>query len=346
MKNKHLFYTLQLARSKNVGPKVFEKLLFEFQTPKNAVENIDKYPKIELASDEEIWDEIELVEKFGGVFLSVLDDKYPKFLKEIDDFPIILTLKGDLSLLNKAKLAIVGSRNATINSLNLVESLASEIADNDVAIISGLARGIDLAAHKGAISKSTIAVIAGGIDNIYPKENEKYFLEIAKNGLLISEQKFSSRPIAPNFIARNRIISALSDVVLIAQGSNRSGSMSTANFAFNQGKVIYAIPGSPLDDNFSGTNNLIKEKKADILSNVNDLLLEFNCKNLHETTNENSSKGASKDELLNFLSYEPTFISDILDNVRISISELNIKLMELELAGKIIINGDTVTLKS
>ena len=343
MKNRHLFYCLQLARSKNFGPKSFEQLLFKYGSPKKIVENIDEIPRVELASDEEIWEEIEKVEKFGARFLSVMDEDYPSFLKEIPDCPIIITLKGDLSLLKKRKLAIVGSRSASINSMNLVKDIAHEISDNNIVIVSGLARGIDLAAHKGSITKGTIAVIAGGIDNIYPKENDEYFAKIAKNGLIISEQKFGSRPIGPNFVARNRIISALSDVVLIAEGTLKSGSMTTARFAFEQGKRIYAIPGSMMDERFAGTNSLIKDKKADILSSVNDLLAEFNV-NIEDELWQEEVKDRGSDDILGFLGYEPTFMGDLLDNLQISVSDLNIRLSELEIAGKIIINGDNVTL--
>ncbi|MBL6664764.1 MAG: DNA-protecting protein DprA [Rickettsiales bacterium] len=341
MKNKHLFYCLQLARSKNFGPKSFEAMLFKFGSPKKIIENIDEIPRVELVSDEEVWDEIEKVEKFGARFLTVMDDDYPVFLKEIPDCPIVLTVKGDLSLLTRRKLAIVGSRSASINSMNLVTNIAHELSDKGVVVVSGLARGIDLAAHKGSLKQGTIAVIAGGIDNIYPQENEDYFAKIAKRGLLISEQKFGSKPIGPNFVMRNRIISALSDVVLIAEGTLKSGSMSTARFAFEQGKRIYAIPGSMMDERFAGTNSLIKEKKADILSSVNDLLAEFD---VDEINWEEEIKDVENDDILGFLGYEPTFMGDLLDNLQISVSDLNIRLSELELAGKIIINGDNVVL--
>ena len=344
MKNRHLFYCLQLARSKNFGPKSFEQLLFKYGSPKKIVENIDEVPRVELATDEEVWDEIEKVEKFGARFLSVMDDEYPAFLKEIPDCPIVLTLKGDASLLQKRKLAIVGSRSASINSMKLATDIAHEISEHNVVVVSGLAKGIDVAAHKGALKKGTIAVIAGGIDNIYPKENEEYFAKIAKNGLIISEQKFGSRPIGANFVARNRIISALSDVVLIAEGTLKSGSMTTARFAFEQGKRIYAIPGSMMDERFAGTNALIKEKKADILSSVNDLLAEFNV-SVDDEVWEEEVKDVGNDDILGFLGYEPTFMGDLLDNLQISVSDLNIRLSELELAGKIIINGENVVLK-
>jgi len=343
MRNKDLFYTLQLARSKNLGAKTFNKLLFEFGSPKKIVENISKYPRIELASEEEIEREIDLVEKFGASFLTIMDNAYPTFLKEIPDFPIVLTLKGNLNLLKAQKLAIVGSRNAAINSINLVEGISNEVSNSGVVVVSGLARGIDLAAHKGAIANGTIAVIAGGIDNIYPKENQKYFEQISQNGLLISEQKFGANPIAPNFIARNRIISALSNLVLIAEGSLNSGSMTTARFAYEQGKRIFAIPGSMLDDRFLGTNRLIKNKQAEILSSVDDILDEFG---IESTDKEESEEEEINDEILQYLSYEPILAKELLKKINISVNELNIKLTKLELAGKIIINGDKICLKN
>jgi len=341
MKNKHLFYTLQLARSKNLGPKTFNNLLFEFGTPKKVVENISKYPRIELADDDEIWKEMDDAEKFGAKFLSIMDESYPVFLKEIDDFPIVLTLIGDLSLLKSKKIAIVGSRNASINSLNLTQEISKELSDDGVVVVSGLAKGIDLAAHKGAIKRGTIAVIAGGIDNVYPKENEEYFEKITRSGLIISEQKFGSRPIASNFIARNRIISALSDVVLIAQGSTKSGSMTTARFAYEQGKRIYAIPGSIMDDRFAGTNALIKEQRANILSSVDDILEEFGVEPIYE---EEAYDDGGVDEILEFLSFEPISIDDLVKNSGIWVSELNSRLVELELSGRIIITGENICL--
>jgi DNA processing protein len=208
---------LKLIRSENVGIKTFYSLIDLFGSAKLALENIEsmslkggRNKPITIYSDEEIEKEVREIEKIGGQLISYKDKKYSKLLSHISDFPPILSCIGNTELLNEEKvISVVGTRNASLMGKTLASKISKDLYDNDFTIVSGLARGIDTAAHEVSIDK-TIAVIAGGLGHIYPSENKDLYYKIAKNGLIVSELKIGSIPMAQNFPQRNRIISGLS----------------------------------------------------------------------------------------------------------------------------------------
>ena len=223
--------------------------------------------------------EYETLRKFGAQLVCHGEDSYPAALKTIEDAPPVLTVLGDAALLNRPTVALVGARNASLNGRKFAEILARDLGKGDLAqpgqiIASGLARGIDTAAHQGALENGTIAVIAGGIDVIYPPENKTLYEQIAEQGAIVAESPFGQEPFAQSFPRRNRIISGLSQGVVVVEASLRSGSLITARMAAEQGRDVFAVPGHPLDPRAAGTNSLIRDgailvrEAADVLNDL------------------------------------------------------------------------------
>lgn len=206
--------------------------------------------------------------------ITILDKEYPSYLMNIYDKPIVLFAKGNIKLLNKKSIAIVGARKCSVYGRETAKKIAYNLAKNDICIISGLARGIDKYAHIGALEAggNTVAVIGNGLDNIYPYENQDLSERIVKNnGLIVTEYIIGTKPNKVNFPARNRIISGLSDGIVVVEASKKSGALITANIGLEQGKEIYAVPGN-IDSPMSvGTNELIRDG-ANVVLNYNDVL--------------------------------------------------------------------------
>ena len=348
--------SLRLIRSKNVGPRTFWELLRMFGTASNALEKASEIARrgggnLNIEPLSTIEKEIELTTKFGASFIFEASSDYPSILKNIEDKPPVLIAKGRTDLLKKkGNVAIVGSRNASANGCVMADDLAKNISAAGHNIISGLARGIDTAAHKAAINHGTIAVIAGGINSIYPPENKSLFNDIYEKGLVLTEHHLNCIPIAKYFPQRNRIISGMSLGVIVVEAAIRSGTLITARYALEQGREVFAVPGSPLDPRCQGTNQLIKSG-AQLIENADDVL---NSLNTTFTSGESSLFDTSKafsgittfsacEEdvapyrklLLEKLSFSPTNLDDIAKHSNIPIQILNYLVVELELAGKV-----------
>lgn len=292
--------------------------------------------------------ELEQAQKLGAKFLFFDDKDYPRPLAATSDAPPILYTLGDTSLLNRQSIAIVGARNASASGIKLAKKIASNLGAENIVVTSGLARGIDTAAHTAAVNTGTIACLAGGIDNIYPRENTELYTAIAKNGLIVSEMPPTTKPQARHFPRRNRIISGLSSGVLIIEAAARSGSLITARFAADQGRDIFAVPGSPLDPRSAGTNQLLKDG-AILVRNADDILQELpsftDISLMRSEAEQNQEKPIKtsliesekhQPELMQLLSLNPIHIDEI---VRLSGKSANDVLTELqlmELEGKIL----------
>lgn len=345
---------LRLIRSKNVGVRTFHKLIEFFGNASSALENFSDFTekggrKYEPLSLEDGYKEIEKIEKFGAKFLFITDENYPKILKEISDAPPVLTYMGNDEILNKNIVAIVGSRNCSLNAINFTTKIAKEINAADITICSGLARGVDSAAHIAGIS-NTIAVIAGGIDHIYPKENEKLYKKISQEGVILAELPIGSAPIAKHFPQRNRIISGLSIATLVIEAGLKSGSLVTARFALEQNREIFAMPGFPLDYRSMGSNKLLKEG-ANLLDNSSEVISYVRNYNSIKSFNENSELVArlplntsldrsllndkSRKEVFDLLSSTPIEIEKIIEYTSLPYGVISAIILELELAGKI-----------
>ena len=217
---------------------------------------------------------LEYMEKYGISMVTCYDSDYPKKLRNIQNRPIVLFYKGDISIVDEYSIAIVGSRNCSDYGRKCADFISNEIAIRKICIVSGLAIGIDSIGHIAALNNksNTIAIIGNGLDNIYPSKNKKLAESIIKNGgLIISEFVVGTKPFKQNFPRRNRIISGLSDSVIVIEGSKKSGSLITAGYAIEQGKEVFVVPGSIFSPNSEGTNELIKDG-ANLLTSTDDVI--------------------------------------------------------------------------
>jgi len=260
------FDWLRLARCENVGPRTFHVLLSRYGGAGAALEALPALIRqgkpgrpIRIATIEEAEQEIEAMRRAGAVFIGLCEPAYPALLRQIDSAPPLIAVRGDLASLRRAKVAIIGSRNASAAGLAFAEQISRGIARAGHVIVSGLARGIDARAHQAAIETGTIAVLAGGLGNIYPANHEALLERLIEHGAAISEMPFSWEARGRDFPRRNRIVSGLCRGVVVVEAARRSGSLITARFAAEQGREIFATPGSPLDPRAEGANDLLRD---------------------------------------------------------------------------------------
>ena len=256
---------LRLIRSRRVGPTTFFRLMSEHGSAEAALDALPRVARDAGVTDYQVWSEdgarAELRDgrRMGAHLIAFGTPDYPRALMSLSDAPPLIWAKGDLSLLNRSTVAMVGARNASSLGLRMTRKLATELAEDGHVIASGLARGIDTVAHEATIETGTIAVLAGGIDVVYPPENAKLMDQIAEKGLLLSESMIGLRPQARDFPRRNRIISGLSRAVVVIEAAAKSGSLLTAKNALDQGREVLAVPGHPFDARASGCNMLIRD---------------------------------------------------------------------------------------
>ncbi|HEX2858880.1 MAG TPA: DNA-processing protein DprA [Alphaproteobacteria bacterium] len=265
---------LRIARSGGVGPVTYKKIVSKSGTPLHAVLEWKKFAgeKI-LATEESVLRELETLEKNNGWCVCVGDENYPRAFEHLPDAPVVLCGLGDASWLNTRQVAVVGNRNASAAGLQWTRELASTLVANGLTITSGLARGIDSAAHRGALDAhgGTVAVVAGGVNHIYPPENDKLRAEIIEHGCVVSEQPWGMVPVASFFPRRNRIIAGLSLGLVVSEASRESGSLISAKCALEYGREVWAVPGSPTDPRAGGPNWLLKQG-ATLIENAADIL--------------------------------------------------------------------------
>lgn len=257
---------IRLARTNGVGPVTFFNLLSEADNFSDIIEFSEevfaKKPAkkvIKITPKDQVLKEIEDSEKFGAKMILITDEDYPDLLRSTPGAPPVITVKGDKSLFDRDIIGVVGSRNASFHGLNYAKYLASEISKSGAVVASGLAKGVDAVTHLASLEGGTIAAIAAGIDNVYPYQNRELFAKVAENGLIVTEFAFGSSPKASNFVQRNRIISGLSYGVVVIEANERSGSLTTAKFALEQGREVFAVPGFPIDARSKGCNKLIED---------------------------------------------------------------------------------------
>ena len=259
------FDRLRLIRSPNIGPVSYRQLITRFGSAKSALEALPDLVRrgggksAVVAEAALIEKEMASVARAGARYLFVDDSDYPELLSHVDNAPPVMTVRGDLSLLRRPSVAMVGARNASAGACRFARQLAYELGQGGFSVVSGLARGIDTAAHAGSIDSGTIAVIAGGIDVVYPPENRDLQDAIAERGLLIAEQPPGTEPRARHFPYRNRIIAGLAMGTVVVEAAPKSGSLITARLAAEVGREVMAVPGSPLDPRSHGCNQLIRE---------------------------------------------------------------------------------------
>ncbi len=370
--NEQLFDQLRLIRSANIGPVTYSHLIKRFGNAEHALAAIPdlarrgggRAPRIADASA--IHTEIENIDRLGASLVFIGDKLYPRLLTELSNAPPVLIYRGSLSHLDNPIVSIVGARNASAAACRFARDLAHSLNLSGATIASGLARGIDTAAHQGSLMKATIGVIAGGIDVYFPPENQELQEKIADQGLLLSEQPPGTEPRARHFPYRNRIIAGLAEGTIVMEAAPRSGSLITARLAAEAGRHVMAIPGSPLDPRSRGCNNLIREGATLVQSadDVMELIQHFdecaavaNHKYDHgdDSLNDSNVREWNNDEatdrdrhlVSNLLSITAVTIDELIRQSRLGPSSVHLILLELELAGKIVRHaGDKVSLKN
>jgi len=325
-----------------------KNLLSSFKTPEAifeaALNDLCQVPGIEkevalsiknYQRSDEIKKKIEIGKKLNIKTISLLDEYYPKNLKTIDEFPPVIFVRGEIKNEDTKALAIIGTRRATEYGKNVAEKFAQELVNFGITIISGLARGIDTKAHIGAIKAKgrTIAVLGCGIDVYYPPENRNLYTEISNNGAIVTEFNFGSPPWAYNFPKRNRLISGLALGVLAVEAGNSSGVLNTVNWAANQGRDVFVIPGGIHSRASEGTNRLIKDGAKPVTS-VEDILEDLGIAAKKQEKREIPLSENEK-RLVEAIAVEPLYVDQIAESMSIDIPSLLTILLELEIKGLI-----------
>jgi DNA processing protein len=362
MDEKHLIDWIRLISAENIGPSTFRHLLKRYgsaaealnalpEIVKRAGKETIRIPDIDFANEQ-----IRHAKKHSAVILTWEDSEYPSYLKAVDSAPPVLYLKGNYKLLFSPVFGIVGSRNASLNGMKFTRDLSESLGRSGLSIVSGLAVGIDTAAHQGALETGTIAVLGGGLDVVYPKENASLQKDIENKGLLISEFPFGTSPAAHHFPRRNRIIAGLSKGVLIVEARHQSGSMITAMYANEFGRDVFAVPGFPYDPRSEGPNKLIAEgaclvrNAPDILSNLSISLDQANAFDPKEyfpiPGPEVRGLTGMKSKIIELLSSSPIEVDAIVRHTELSAAYVWDVILELELSGKLERHsGNRVSLK-
>lgn len=276
LKNDERLAWLRLARTETLGPTTFAALLNRFPDIREALEAAPRMArrgggdlKVPPASDAAR--ELEKLASLGGRVIASIEPAFPAALAALDPPPPLISVLGDPELLSRDMVAVVGARNASALGIKFSGLIARDLGAAGLVVVSGLARGIDQAAHAGSLETGTVAVVAGGADVVYPPENRTLYDSIRERGVIVAEMPLGLPPIAKHFPRRNRIISGLSRGTVVIEAAERSGSLITANYALEQGREVFAVPGSPLDPRAKGTNRLIREG-ATLTENAEDVL--------------------------------------------------------------------------
>lgn len=345
----------RLQFTENVGPVTFFSLLSRYGTPADALNAIPTLAErggyrgktLKIPSLSEARKDLAQTDKLGLHYIAACEPAFPENLRVLTDCPPGIYVGGNPSLLLKPCIGIVGARNASMNSQTLAERFAHQLGEAGYVIVSGLARGIDGAAHRGSLTSGTVAVLAGGVDVIYPKEHRNLHTEILAQGCIVSEQRPRTTPQASFFPRRNRIISGLSAGVVIVEAAKASGTLITARFAAEQGREVFAVPGSPLDPRNSGSNGLLRDG-AHLVETADDILSVFATLSgrgfdmpekdygYRDTVHISSQDiDELRDIVLSALSFDPCLVDTLIQHLGAPASHVAAALMELELAGKI-----------
>lgn len=345
--NHDLIDRIRLARSPGIGPVTFRQLLQRFGTPAAAIAALPdlarrgggRDPRIASVADAER--EVRCVEKLGARYLLLGQGLYPRLLAELEDAPPLLIVRGKLELLDRTAVAMVGARNASAAACRFARGLAHDLGREGVVVVSGLARGIDSAAHDGALDSGTIAVIAGGIDVAYPPENADRQESIANEGLLISEMPPGTEPRARHFPYRNRIIAGLAAGTVVVEAAPRSGSLITARLAAEAGREVMAIPGSPLDPRAQGCNQLIRDG-ATLVQNARDVIEALSPSSARRVAEppapfEPPSEPSDdhRQAVAGLLGPVAVGVDEVVRQSGMSPAEVQLVLLELDLAGRL-----------
>jgi DNA processing protein len=343
---------LRLIRSDNVGPRTFRTLLNHCGSARAALAALPHLARrggatraARVCSREDAERELGAAKALGVTFVAIGEPDYPQRLQMIDDAPPLFAVRGNTAALSLPMVGIVGARNASAAGMRFAERLARDLGAAGFAVVSGLARGIDGAAHRASLGTGTIAALAGGHDQIYPPEHGSLAEAIVTEGALVSEMPMGWEPRARDFPRRNRLISGLAAGVVIVEAAKRSGSLITARMALEQGREVFAVPGSPLDPRTEGSNDLIKQgatlvtEAADVVAVLRPILgqpIEVSAEEPETSSVLGAEPGTDeRTRIMELLGPTPVSIDDIVRLSGCSPALVRVALLELELAGRL-----------
>src|SRR5450756_2608491 len=341
---------LRLIRSDNVGPRTFRSLLRHFGSARTALERLPDLARRggaarpgRICSEEDARAELAAGERLGVHLVAPDEDGYPQRLAELDDAPPLLGVCGVRDVLMRPVIAVVGSRNASGAGLKFAGSLSRDLGEASFVIASGLARGIDQAAHRASLVSGTVAVLAGGHDRIYPPEHEGLLAQLIEaGGAAISEMPLGHVPRARDFPRRNRLISGVALGVVVVEAALRSGSLITARIAAEQGREVFAVPGSPLDPRAAGTNDLIKQgatlttEASDVINTVEPIMgRPIDLREPDEEPLASEPPASDRARIIDLLGPSPIGLDDLIRMAGTSPAIVRTVLLELELAGRL-----------
>ncbi len=346
---------LRLIRSENIGPRTFFRLLGHFGSVAAAIDGVPELARrggrkkaIRLAPREIAETEIEAIERAGARPIAWCEPDYPEFLAAIPDPPPVITMAGKLDVLHRPSVAMVGARNASAAGRRFARQLAADLGAAGFSVVSGLARGIDTAAHDGSLATGTVAVMAGGLDTVYPPENAALFDDIRSRGAAVSEQPPGTVPTAGHFPPRNRLISGLALGVVVVEAAPRSGSLITARMALEQGREVFAVPGSPLDPRARGPNELIRggatliQSAGDVIESLKGPLAPRKPRRTAFEFDDETAPVADDSELAEAraiieeqLGATPVTVDELVRECQLSAKVVLTVLLEFELAGRV-----------
>ncbi len=341
---------LRLSSTDGIGPITFKQLLAKHGSAKAALANLPAKAKIGTPpSADQIERELITAARDNITAIPSCEAAYPDHLRQIEDAPLVLWVRGNASILHQPCIGIVGARNASLNGKKFAKKLSADLADAGFVVVSGLARGIDGAAHEGALTKGlTAAVVASGVDVVYPPEHRQLYQKIITSGVVISELAPATEPQAGHFPRRNRIISGLSQGIIVVEATLKSGSLITARQALEQGREVFAVPGSPLDPRSEGPNSLIRDG-AVLIRSIDDILEvmgrpDKKDSNLIQIDNSESQDTeifeeidvtSIKGRLLQALGPTPVSVDELVRQCQVSAALLTPLLLEMELEGTV-----------
>jgi len=368
---------LRLIRSENVGPRTFRALVNQFGGASAALGALPDLARrggrlmLKVCTRAEAEKEMAAAARLGVRLIAMGEPDYPKTLQAIDTAPPLIAVRGSAEVLARPSVAIVGSRNASASGLTFAERLSRQLGEAGYVVVSGLARGIDTRAHKATLETGTVAVLAGGHDRIYPAQNEPLLQAIlAQGGAVVSEMPMGWEPRGRDFPRRNRIVSGLSYGVVVVEAARRSGSLITARFALEQGREVFAVPGSPLDPRAEGTNDLIRDgatlcagiehvtsvlepliasgprldrsaEEPDPIVRSEELWDELDLPDIVRAPmrpvgpEAGFDDEAGESDVIAFLGPSPVAIDDLVRQSGLSIRSVQMALLELEIAGRL-----------
>jgi DNA processing protein len=320
-----LLKKLLIARTPGIGPVKYACLLKQYGNDDAILESLH----INQDFQDDVNREIEMAYSLGIEYIPDTDSRYPIELLNVKNHPIIISARGNIDTLKKKKVAMVGTRHSTATGMGFMSDLAKGFAEHGYAVVSGMAMGTDTAAHVGALKvngdSQTIAVLAGGVDYIWPLENESLYYEIIERGVVLSDMPVGMKPVAQNFVQRNRWVAGLSESLIIGEADMKSGSMTTARFAIDYQKPVFAVPGHPSDPRSMGPNSLIKNGSATLCMSIKDFFDDEN--------KINEKKSRPENDVLDKLGMIPVSESVLANLVKKSVAEIKAELVVLELQG-------------